>query len=180
MRIARFPYTALAFFLCAGLAPALLLSSGCRPSEATGNGPLSVPAEGSVRVLSTKVEQTADRLHWKWTIIGERNWATPSAQNTQLALSQTYPANKGERRDGTNIWEADLWAERKGGTLVWRTRLHGINGETCEAKGETPLGNNNGSESVQIEHDRPTVERLPATVTLARIGDQTVTWQIAK
>lgn len=155
--------------------------SGCTRDENTGhNGPLSIPTEGNVRVISTKVSQTANELHWKWSLIGERNWVVPAASDTALSLAQTYAVNGTERHDGTNIWEVDLTAQKTDKELRWSWRIHGVNGTTRDATGTAPLPPASSDTAVQIELDRDSVERLPADVTLARIAGKPVNLRIAR
>ena len=90
-------------------------------------------------IVSRKIEQTPDRMHWKWSVIGERNWSRATASAGRLTLAQTYPLNTPTRSDGTNIWECDLTAERSGASEIrWTTVLHGIDGTTVQDQGVVP------------------------------------------
>jgi len=162
----------LALSLVAAGIPALICAAGCRRGGPAGEqGSLSIPPPDNVRIVSRKIEQTPERLHWKWSVIGERNWTRPRAARGQLSLDTTYPLNDPLHSGGCNIWECDLTAERAGGAIRWEAVLHGSNGMTVKDEGTVPSPGGGPESVVRIEIDQDTVERLPADLGLADIGN---------
>jgi hypothetical protein len=144
------------------------------------DGALGIPSDGRVRIVATRVAQTADAVHWKWSVIGERNWTGVAAKETDLSLTGTYPLNDATRRGGCNVYEADLTAERAGkdGAGRWKLTLHGSNGSTETSEGDLPAGKT--ADAVKIVQDTSTVERLPAAIRLAEVDGRPVTLNIAR
>jgi hypothetical protein len=164
-----------------------LLLVGCRTMpNATSNGALSIPSEGKVRVISRKIVQGPDKLHWKWSLIGERNWTTAEATETSIGLSKTYPLNDTAHTGGCNIWECDLTAERitdskTGQTVIrWTNVLHGSDGTTRTGTGTLSADQTGDADKiVRIQIDQDTLLKLPAETTLARVGDKDITLHVA-
>jgi hypothetical protein len=104
-----------------------LLATGCRRAPRK-QGSLSIPTEGNVRIVSTKVEQTPNRLHWKWSVIGERNWREAKVSGLAASLNKTYSLNDATERGGCNIWETDFTVADGRWTLI----LHGSDGTTAK------------------------------------------------
>lgn len=164
--------------------------TGCRlKSGPTAEGPLSIPPQSHVRIVSRRITQTPEKLHWKWSLIGERNWTEARASETEMALSKTYALNDPLTSGGCNIWECDLIAERTTGkgakpSLRWRTILHGSDGTTREGKGTLPIGGNEAgvslSAAVRILVDKDALQRLPAETVLARVADREVTLRVSE
>ncbi|MES2459514.1 MAG: hypothetical protein V4671_02965, partial [Armatimonadota bacterium] len=89
------------FLLVFVFVPTVLLATGCRKAPRK-QGSLSIPTEGNVRIVSREVENTASRRHWKWSVIGERNWRTADVSGTTASLTSTYPLNDATERGGCN------------------------------------------------------------------------------
>jgi hypothetical protein len=160
-----------------------LLGYGCRGGDpAGGKGTLAIPPRDSVRIVSRKIEQTPDRLHYKWSVIGERNWIEARAAAGQLSLAKTYPLNTTSQRGGCNIWECDLTAERDAAaaTVRWTTLLHGSIGTTVRDAGTAPDAGGGPTSVVRVDLDRDTVERLSADLTLAHVGDTPIRLRIER
>lgn len=158
------------------VAGALLLcfGAGC-PSpqlQTGGRGSLSIPQSGSVRIVATEIQSTDTTRQFKWTIIGERNWTRAEAKNGVLSLGATYPLNTVGRRDGTNIWEADVMAKVQGDSVAWETRLHGIHGVTVKEAGQASLGGRAFADVFQVRQSQGVVPSLPADLALVRIGER--------
>ncbi len=173
--------TVLAAFAVTAAVPC---GAGC--TRVSGNsdagGSLGVPPSGQVRVVARRIEQTADRVHWKWSVIGERNWETPVAQGPALSLEGTYALNDaGANRQGCNIYEADLVATRdaKGGPARWKLTLHGSDGDTATSEGELPSGAA-ARNAVKITQDADALLSLPADVPLATVDGKPVTLRIPR
>jgi len=171
----------------AATAIAALLTSGCVRQEGAGTSvsPLSIPPEGRVRVLARRITHQPDRVHWKWSLIGERNWRGATASGTDLALAQTYPLNSTTERGGCNIWEADLSVRRTAeGALRWDAVLHGINGVTARSGGTLDPKGNGGATSpdsaLRVRQDSDAVVRLPADLTVATLDGKPVTLRVAR
>jgi|GEM_PF-1107128 len=183
-RRAAVPAAAAALSLAASFA---LLLGGCRGRDAEGGGrSLGIPAPRKVRVIARRVAQTPDVVHWKWSLIGERNWRKPEAQEMGLSLSDTYPLNSTSERGGCNIWEVDVTVRRDGGAasapVRWEAVLHGSNGDTARSGGTLDAGKSSGSlaNTLHIRQDRDAVVRLPANLTLATLDGRPVTLRVAE
>jgi len=156
-----------------------LIAAGCRlPYGGDTNAALGVPTLGNVRVVTTKITTTPDRLHYKWSLIGSSNWRKASAETTNFSLTDTYPLNSATERGGCNVYEADLTAERAMGK--WTMILHGSDGTTVRSDGTLPAGKS-ATDAVQIHQDLPSVAvRLPADLNLATVGETPIRLQIAR
>jgi hypothetical protein len=132
--------------------------------------------------VSRKIEQTPDRLHWKWSVIGERNWTEARAADGQLSLAKTYPLNSTVRRGGCNIWECDLTAERgpAANMIRWTAILHGSVGTTVRDEGTVRDTGGGPVSAVRVELDRDTVERLSADLLLAHVGETAIRLRIER
>lgn len=99
--------------------PTLLLGlGGCRPSATspTASGitrtyAKSVPAApsaGQVRIVPQRIQEDEKLVHWRWTIVGDRNWTLMQQENTDISLGGSYPLDATDRSGGTNAYEVDL------------------------------------------------------------------------
>ena len=154
---------ALSFALAAGLGLA-----GCRPAL-KGKARFAQPRPGVARLLFTRVGPE----HFKWSLIGERSWTGAKADGAALSLNGVYPLNSPERQGGTNVWEFDLETKAAGGKTAWKTRVHGSNGVTAESAGEAT-----GDVKLQLDADAELA--LPATQSLARIGETELTLSLPR
>jgi len=184
-----FPQFRLALpFVCVALFGSLSVLAGCKSPDAgaRGEGALAVPPSGSIRLVSTGLEQSAARAHWKWTIIGDRNWREATAESGEraatMALVQTYPLNSVTDRGGCNTWECDLLVTRtseKADSAAYVVTLHGSNGFTATAKG-TIVTESGGDLPIEIAQKSDTLARMPADVALATVGKTPITLRIAE
>jgi hypothetical protein len=175
--------------LCFPVAVAIV-TTGCH-SQPPPAHELDIPPIGSVRIIARQIEQTDRRMHWKWSLIGERNWSRAATTGTDLTLANTYPINDPETRGGCNIWECDLVVERAeapggaasgagGAGLEWSATLHGSDGVTAKSGGPLPGDPHALDDAVSIRQSDDTDARLPADVTLATVGGHPVVLHIAK
>jgi hypothetical protein len=156
-------------------APTVLLVAGCRKAPRK-QGALSMPTEGNVRIVSREIENTPARRHWKWSIIGERNWRKADIQGSAATLTSTYPLNDPTERGGCNIWETDLTVAEGRWTLV----LHGSDGTTAESEGKLPADSTNLSDVLKIRQEDDRLTSLPADITLATVNNEPVTLRIER
>ena len=109
---------------------AAFCSLGCAPQTPAATGRLAIPEKDQVRIVARTVEESAKKIHWKWSVIGERNWTEASvndnAGGATLSLNKTYPLNTPLRRGGCNIWECDLTGELSGDSVRWEAVFHGF------------------------------------------------------
>jgi len=159
---------------------AVLSLTGCH-RRAADEHELDMAKEGTVRIVSRQIEKTDRHVHWKWSLIGERNWRKASASGTDLTLADTYPLNDPSNRGGCNIWECDLEAERTDTAVNWTATLHGSDGDTATTKGTIPAsGTGDIDASVPILLDQDSTPKLPAEVRLASLGDKPLILHVAQ
>lgn len=148
---------------------------GCRPLPERGpKGRLARPEPGFARIVVTRLEETAERTRWKWSVIGDRNWSVARASGTEIALEKTYPLNDPRQRGGCFTWECDLTIEGSGAGRRWSVRLHGSNGATATGAGRAP-----GETPPRILLESDAALRLPTTRPLAAVGGQEITLKLA-
>jgi hypothetical protein len=155
--------------------PMVLLSVGCRKAPRK-QGALSIPTNGNVRIVSREIENTASRRHWKWSVIGERNWRKAEVSGTAASLTSTYPLNDTTERGGCNIWETDLTVADGRWTLV----LHGSDGTTAQAEGMLSVKGSDLSQTVEIRQEDDRLISLPADLALATVDGKPVTLRIER
>ena len=166
-------------------------------------GALSIPATGFVRIVSRDIQEkppttaqtsavtsaASESLHYKWSLIGERNWQNPKADKNGFTLGDVYALNSTTNRGGCNIWECDLTARRTSAAdtktpaeVEWQLIIHGSNGQTARAEGVAPLAPPQGSikDVVQVVQTRDEPTALPTDVLLARIGTNEVRLHVAR
>jgi len=142
------------------------------------NAALGVPAPGNVRVVTTKIEATPERLQYKWSLIGSVNWRAAAANGSDLSLSNTYPFNSTTERGGCNVYEADLTASKATGK--WEATLHGSNGTTVHTSGDLPAGKS-ATDAVQIRQDTPSATiGLPTNLTIASVDNTEIHLNVAR
>lgn len=174
--------------LCAVVAATTL--TGCKKPDEEPAGRLSTPSKGTVRIVATKIEDTPSKVHWKWSVIGERNWGGAKAGNLTegdvsgplMELVDPFPINESKRRKGCNVWELDLEASRStGGKATWKATLHGSDGTTTEQSGEEPLSVEvRVGEVIRVRQTSDAAPTLPATLTVAQIGRKALVFRVAK
>jgi hypothetical protein len=140
---------------------------------------LGLPAEGRVRVITGKSVQTKDEQTAHWSVLGERNWTGFAIENTKISLSSPSPLNEATRASNTNIWEIDLKVKPSTSKdkILYEAiiSVHGINGVNQVI--QRPIQKmSDVSIQTLTDQDLP----LPASLSLARIGDETLTLNIAK
>jgi hypothetical protein len=109
--------------LCVLLASIMALTSGCRqnspPGGATPVGAKKItrkydkpvpdlPPAGKVRIVAEKIRHDAETMHYKWTIVGDRNWTGMSSNHRLVELDGSYPLDATDRGGGTNAYECEL------------------------------------------------------------------------
>ncbi len=150
----------------------VVLASGCRKAPRR-DGVLSIPTDGNVRIVSREVDSASGHLHWKWSIIGERNWRKAGVVGTAASLTGTYPMNDATERGGCNIWEGDL--DVTDGR--WTFTLHGSDGTTAKDGGTLAAS---AAQAVQIQQEDDKLTSLPAELTLANIDGKPLTLRIER
>ena len=158
------------FPFVSGLAVACCL--GCGQSVPDNGSLMTVPPPDQVRFVTTQIVSSTDTLHWKWSVIGGRNWETPAADGTKLRLIGGYPLNSPLRQGACHTWEVDLKARREDGKWVWNTELHGSNGKTARANGTAA--------EIKVAKAVSDTQRLPLERELARIDDSPLVWSIPR
>lgn len=117
------------------------LTLGCTarkgPSEARG----AMPSDGKIRVLFTRVKETSDKTHYKWSFVGDRNWSEPLCSDASFTVSKSTKLNTPASRGGCFTWEVDVESKRETPTGSWLStgEIRGSNGRT--AKLNVPGGN---------------------------------------
>lgn len=154
-----------------------VLALGCQPSAPQGSaGRLSAPEKDTARLLAVKVKETPERLHYQWSLLGERNWTTPGVTpEGQATLTDVYPLNDPRRSGGCPTWLCDAILTKKAEGWQWELRLHGSNGKTA-----THVGTVDQSPAPEILLPQDRSVSLPATTELVRLGKTTLTLQLPK
>lgn len=147
---------------------AALSLAGCSKPTRQGTEPLSSPAAGYVRLIPVKVKETPDTLHYQWSLLGERNWTTPSVSGGKASLAGVYKLNDPKTYGGCPTWLCDVTFTKQATDWKWELRLHGSNGKTA-----TETGTAAGTPEILAPKDTDT--RLPADIPLARLGEKTLT-----
>jgi hypothetical protein len=103
---------------CVLLAFAVLPTLGCNRGSSPAGGPgitraydVAVPdppEPGKVRLVAQKVREDATTVHWKWTVVGDRNWTGQAGSTYGVELKDGYPLNATDRVGGTNAFECEL------------------------------------------------------------------------
>lgn len=90
---------------------------GCRPNVPLGATGITreydkpipqAPPVGMVRIVPQKVQADGKTVHWKWTIVGDRNWAGTRQAGEVIELTDAYPLDATDRVGGTNAYECEL------------------------------------------------------------------------
>ncbi len=161
--------TRLAFLLVVAL-----LLAGCPRPTPKGTERLSSPAAGSVRVLAVKVKETPETLHYQWSLLGERNWTVPSISEGKASLSDVYKLNDPTKIGGCHTWLCDvIFTKGSGDDWQWELRLRGSNGKTA-----TETGTGSGAPEILVKDDQDT--KLAADISLAKLGEKTLTLAVPK
>lgn len=100
-----------------------------------------MPSEGKVRVLFTRVKETTDFTHYKWSFVGDRNWSEPACNGATFTVSNSSKLNSPTSRGGCFAWEVDIQSKRGPSSATWTSsgEIRGSNGKT--AKLSTLSGN---------------------------------------
>jgi hypothetical protein len=180
------------FFLpFAGVAASLLLAglvSGCEVEGKADAGRLSVPSQGKARIVATKISDTPEKVHWKWSLIGERNWGgtevvgkdKAGAGNLVLGLTEPSPINNPTKAKGCNVWELDLTAEKADGAVQWKATLHGSDGTTTETASTEPSTAAKAGDVVRVLQTGDATPGLPAELKVAEINGKPLVFRVAK
>jgi hypothetical protein len=104
--------------VCVLLVPIAVVMSGCGRSAIPATPKASVrtysqpvpanPPPGQVRIVAEKVQEDATISHWKWTIVGDRNWNGTSGSTEGVELKDSYPLNDPSRGGGTNAFQCEV------------------------------------------------------------------------
>jgi len=116
------------------------VSLGCTARKAPGEARGAMPSDGKVRVLFTRVKETSEITHYKWSFIGDRNWSEPVCSGARFTLSNSSKLNSVASRGGCFTWEVDVHSKRTNTTGEWTSsgEIRGSNGKT--AKLSIPTG----------------------------------------
>lgn len=155
------------------LLPLALLLVGCPKPTRKGNERLSSPTAGNLRLITAKVKETPERIHYQWSLLGERNWTTPNVAEGKASLSEVYKLNDPSKSGGCHTWLCDVIFTKQASDWKWELRLHGSNGKTATESGIAV-----GTPEILIPQDQDT--RLPAALALAKIGDKTLALEVPK
>ena len=68
----------------------------------------AAPPDGCIIVSAEKVEESARAVHWRWTILGDRNWKGLKRDGDALILSDSSPLNTPKAEAGTNAFLVDV------------------------------------------------------------------------
>lgn len=131
------------------------------------------PRPGTVKVLATKLAETPDKQRWQWYIMGDRNWTKPvAAPDGRIELSDAYPLNEVNNREGTFTWYVELVVTRRpaDNKVVWETILHGTNGVTVKASGYASGASSESGSLANIRQKTDTNPNMPTEIELARIN----------
>lgn len=143
-----------------------------------GSELLAVPNTGNVRVVTNPIQNSADKIHYKWSLIGSSNWRKATGSGTEFALSDTYPLNSATDRGGCNIYEADLIADQASGK--WTITLHGSDDTTITTEGELPSGKSVKDTVRIVQTAKNTKMGTPNNVTLAQIDGKPLRLSVAR
>jgi hypothetical protein len=144
------------------------------PIRGRPSGPaLSIPPRGNARILARKLSESAQRIEWQWTLVGERNWPGADATDIGFKLSGAYPLNSRSTLGGTHIWVAGLTASHPSGSPPGKLRvdssLHGSNGVTVtrswDADSNKPL-----PDALEIIQHEDGMAGIPSDLRLATVA----------
>lgn len=145
---------------------------GCVSRPTAPQGRYGLPADGRVRLVATRLKESDNELHWKWSLLGSRNWERAEVAGTEAKLLGGYPLNATDRNGGSHVWEMDLTARRTKSEWSWTLTVHGSNGETARHSGT--------AQSIRIQGTSDTETGLPADLSLAQIDRSPVRWVIPR
>ncbi len=128
-----------------------------------------------MRVLAVRVKETPETLHYQWSLLGERNWTTPSVSGGQAGLEGVYKLNDPKKSGGCHTWLCDVIFTKKGsGTdWQWELRLRGSNGKTA-----SETGTGSGTPEVLVKDDQDA--KLAAEIPLAKLGEKVLSLAVPK
>lgn len=117
------------------------LSLGCTVRKGASEARGAMPSDGKVRVLFTRVKETNDFTHYKWSFVGDRNWSEPAINGATFTVSSSSKLNSPDSRGGCFTWEVDVQSKRTNTAGSWTSNgeIRGSNGKT--AKLSIPDGN---------------------------------------
>jgi hypothetical protein len=112
--------------VCVLLASMLATTSGCGSGTPPGAGPGTppsaankitrkydkpvpdLPPAGKIHIVAEKIKHAAETLHYKWTIVGDRNWTGTSTTMDAVELNGAYALDSDVIGGGTNAYEYEL------------------------------------------------------------------------
>jgi hypothetical protein len=93
------------------------VAAGCRKGGGQGQQGVTrtydqpvpdAPPAGHVRIVGENVREDAGAIHWKWTVVGDRNWTSLTSDGDSMTLADPYPLDATDRFGGTNAFECEL------------------------------------------------------------------------
>lgn len=110
------------------------VSLGCTARKNPGEARGAMPSDGKVRVLFTRVKETSDLTHYKWSFVGDRNWSEPVCSGATFTVSNSSKLNSPTSRGGCFTWEVDIQSKRAPSTDAWTStgEIRGSNGKTAK------------------------------------------------
>lgn len=110
------------------------VSLGCTARKNPGEARGAMPSDGKVRVLFTRVKETSDLTHYKWSFVGDRNWSEPVCSGATFTVSNSSKLNSPTSRGGCFTWEVDIQSKRAPSTDAWTAtgEIRGSNGKTAK------------------------------------------------
>ena len=110
------------------------VSLGCTSRKGPGEARSAMPSDGKVRVLFTRVKETTDFTHYKWSFVGDRNWSEPVCNGASFTVSNSSKLNSPTSRGGCFTWEVDIQSKFAASTGAWTSKgeIRGSNGKTAK------------------------------------------------
>jgi len=150
----------------------------------------SLPPAGMVRVSGQKIQEDANTFHWKWTIIGDRQWRNSKGDRRLLGskggmfsviLTNSYLLNDTDQIAGTNGYTYEVTitssASGKGKTdLDYAYSLQNINSKGVIIKSSGGLERNvkriAANRAVQVLLSEEKTLSLPLDIPVLEIAGQ--------
>jgi len=117
------------------------LVSGCGTRSAVSSGPAPAAPPGYVKISPQKISETPTDIHWKWSIVGDRNWSDLSG-GLDSTISKSYPLTGSTQAGGSNVvvYDLDITAAKNGNQVVFSywARLSSASGTTSSTSSPLP------------------------------------------
>lgn len=163
-------YRVVAYLLSAMVAS----SFGCTQRKSQGEVRSAMPDDGRVRVLFTRVKEQSDYTHYKWSFVGDRNWAEPSCIDAKFRIENSSKLNSPTSRGGCFTWEIDVESKKSGPFGGWESKgeIRGSNGKTAK------LGATTGQ--CVVEQTSDSQVSVGNEINLGKVGQSVLTAYFAK